>query len=344
MATLCVLSGGGFQDSEGNVLANGYLKLFLNQDGTVAGSGNICSGVAVTVTLDANGNVNPSQSIWGNDVISPVNTFYRVTGYTAKGQPAWGPNSQQIVGATFNLSSWIPNQVIVWTPNTSAISLLHNGLVNSSQNRLNLKSTDNTVVITDAGGGDINLQTAGGATFNTAGQGFFLGAQSYAPVTESSGGPSGTGVPNQLIAVQLMLTYSITVSKLSIFVITGSGSDGFCCAGLYSADGNTKLIDAGVNAWDTHTNSQILRNSNITPVVLSPGLYWFAVGNVSATVGSVISHTDFSWFCRLLNGNVTRLGIAANGISGGAMPATLGAITPFTDITHKSVPAVLFQV
>src|SRR5580692_12556938 len=103
-ATLTMLTGGSFQDANGNVLEYGYLTLKLSQDGNVAGVGNICSGVTITIQLDINGNVasmtSPTpvanQYAWANANISPTNTFYKVTGYTHAGQKAWGPNNQQI--------------------------------------------------------------------------------------------------------------------------------------------------------------------------------------------------------------------------------------------------------
>jgi hypothetical protein len=118
------LIGGGFQDSEGNVLANGYLKMKLSQDGTVAGVGSICSGIEITIALDADGNAvtSPPQYAWANSNISPVNTFYRVTGYTAQGQPAWGPNNQQVGSGTFNIGTWIPNTVIAWQPSVQQLT------------------------------------------------------------------------------------------------------------------------------------------------------------------------------------------------------------------------------
>jgi hypothetical protein len=158
------LTGGAFQDAEGNVLANGYLHFLLSVDGSVSGVGNICSGIEIVIQLDSNGNAVAGQFIWGNDVILPPNSFYKVTGFTAEGQPAWGPNNQQVVGSSpFNLGSWIPNQIVSWTPSTSDITLLVDGTLASSQNRQNLYSSDDSVVITDEGGGNVNFQSAGGS-------------------------------------------------------------------------------------------------------------------------------------------------------------------------------------
>src|ERR1039457_6648626 len=88
---------GNFQDCQGNVLANGYLTLRLSSDEEVNDS-IICSGVDIRIQLDVNGNVVSGQSVWGNDQMIPVNSYYRVTGYTAAGQVSYGPNNQQIIG------------------------------------------------------------------------------------------------------------------------------------------------------------------------------------------------------------------------------------------------------
>jgi hypothetical protein len=165
MATKCILSGGGFQDSEGNPLALGYLQFDLSQDCSVSGVGNIASGITIKITLDSNGNVagSPGQAIWGNDVLQPQPNFYRVTGYTAAGQPAWGPNNQQVTGAAFNLSTWVPNTVISWSPTVGQSLVLENaGTPLSSQTLLNFESLDGSVTITDEGGGALNFKASSG--------------------------------------------------------------------------------------------------------------------------------------------------------------------------------------
>jgi hypothetical protein len=128
-AVMVQLVGGQFQDAEGNPLSGGKLTLELSQDAAVNDS-QIAAGVEIIVALDANGSavISPGQFAWGNDVLSPPNTFYRVTGYTAEGQTAWGPNNQQIEGiGTFDLGSWTPNAVISWFPalQNAILSFLH---------------------------------------------------------------------------------------------------------------------------------------------------------------------------------------------------------------------------
>jgi hypothetical protein len=165
MATKVQLTGGAFQDSEGNVLANGYLRLYLNQDASVTGTATVCSGIYVQIALDSNGNISasPTQSVWGNDQLSPANTYYRVYGYTASAQLAWGPNNQQVIGngGTFNVGTWVPNQVFSWTPSSSGVLLQTNGTANGSQVKFNAVAGTN-MTITDDGSGDITFAASGG--------------------------------------------------------------------------------------------------------------------------------------------------------------------------------------
>jgi hypothetical protein len=172
-ASKTVLTGGAFQDSEGNPLALGYLTMKLSQDAAVSGVGVICSGIEITINLDVNGNVvaSPAQSVWANTggVLSPVNTFYKVTGYTAKGQRAFGPSNQQVAaGATFNLGSWVPNQVIQWFPSPQSLALEVNGTPASSQTVQNLEAGAN-ITITDEGGGNIQIAASGGSSGSPVG-------------------------------------------------------------------------------------------------------------------------------------------------------------------------------
>jgi hypothetical protein len=176
-AALTQLTGGNFTDSEGNVLANGYLTFQLSQDGNVAGVGNLCSGITVKIQLDSTGNVAgvsstppvSNQYLWANANISPINTFYKVKGYTAAGQRAWGRNQQQIgAGATFNLGSWVPNSVISWFPSPQSLALEVNGTPASSQTVQNLEAGAN-ITITDEGGGNIQIAASGGSSGSPVG-------------------------------------------------------------------------------------------------------------------------------------------------------------------------------
>ena len=160
------LIGGNFQDAEGNVLANGYLEMELSQDATVTSVGNVAAGITIRIALDSNGSIvqTPAQYVWGNDNLLPVNTFYRVTGYTVLGQPAWGPNNQQVIGASpFDVGTWVPNQVISWVPSVQGLLLETNGTSNQSQALLDF--VDTASVTWANTGGQVKATAAGGVSF-----------------------------------------------------------------------------------------------------------------------------------------------------------------------------------
>ena len=167
-ATKTQLLGGSFQDSLGNPLENGTLKFHLSQDCLVSGVGTVCSGIDVIIQLDSTGNVAssastpsaPNQYIWSNLVMTPQNNYYRVTGYTAQGQIAFGGNNQQVgSGATFNLDNWTPNTVLSWFPSIQNLSLEVNGSQASSQVLQNLVEGAG-ITITDEGGGVISFASS----------------------------------------------------------------------------------------------------------------------------------------------------------------------------------------
>lgn len=151
------LTGGNFQDSQGNVLSNGYLTMKLSSDEEVNDS-LICSGIELRIQLDVNGNVTTGQFVWGNDQMSPLNSYYIVTGFTAAGQACWGPNNQQVVGngGTFDAGTWIPNSVISWTPSPQSVLIEVNGTPAPSQTILNLIEGSNTTIANVVGGIEIS--------------------------------------------------------------------------------------------------------------------------------------------------------------------------------------------
>jgi hypothetical protein len=121
------LSGGAFQDALGNVVANGYIIMQLSQDAQVTGASpeiQITAGRTLKINLDSSGNINasPAQSVWPNDVLTPANTYYIVSVYTAAGQLVWGPNSQQVLSSPSPYdvgAGWSPARVNI---NSAAVT------------------------------------------------------------------------------------------------------------------------------------------------------------------------------------------------------------------------------
>ena len=111
------LIGGGFQDSDGNVLANGKLVLTLSAPCTDLATSlvGICNQYDLSYTLDTDGNVAATpavQPVWANNLIAPSGTYYMARVFSSAGQLCWGPNPQ-VINATvnqqpINISTWIP--------------------------------------------------------------------------------------------------------------------------------------------------------------------------------------------------------------------------------------------
>jgi hypothetical protein len=322
-ASLIQLIGGKFQDGQGNLLANGYLKMVLNQDATIAGVGSICSGIEITIKLNSSASVDTStaQYVWGNDAMLPLNSYYTVTGYSAAGQPCWGPNIQQVVGSgTFDCGTWIPNQIYSWTPSPTSVILEVNGTLASSQALQNLTAGAN-ITITDEGGGEIEIAAAGASALTV---GSFIGPGFPTPFpfyggTNTSGPMSTT--PDQISFFQFTLPFAITISRVTVYIATDAAG-GTVNFGIYDSTG-AKLLDSGaINATSLGSSY-----NNITPVTLAPGTYYFAQSANSTTVRVPVATGYEAVLTDMLNAKNVKIGQAQNPTSAGVMPATLGTLT-----------------
>jgi hypothetical protein len=187
-----------------------------------------------------------------------------------------------------------------------------------------------------------------GPSFTTAGQGFFFGGQSYGPV---DAGYSSVNTSNVVYVVQLNLSASYTIRKLTEYTVTANDVSGYVIAGIYSIDGNTKLIDSGANAFQSSIHSEWATTVTLaTPVVIGPGTYWFAFAGYGS--GGILCHNLNIYTGALLNGyqfgsgfsNPIKFGTAANPSSAGALPATLGTITGLDYGNAQLIPAIAFMV
>ena len=178
--------------------------------------------------------------------------------------------------------------------------------------------------------------------------GFFLGSQNVELNVNGSGvSPCSRLNANEVGVALLVLLESATITSASVYVATGGGS-GYMYAGIYSYDGNTKLVDAG--GLDTFSNSEIVRTRTFAPITLPAGCYWYAWGEDNAA-GSVQGKSLTQAWQGFANAVTTKFGYATNPITGsvpytspGVLPATLGVITPFVYAdTNCNVPETMFQ-
>lgn len=146
------------------------------------------------------------------------------------------------------------------------------------------------------------------------------------PLSEAA----GVITANKVVVYIFQLTAARTISKVT--TVCGSSNGGVTATfGIYSFAGN-KVLDSGNF---TCLASSGVQSNSITPVTLQPGVYWHAQATTSTNApvffgtkvasGGSIPSVLSSWIL-----NATRAATAANPLSGGVLPATLGVLTPFT--------------
>jgi hypothetical protein len=197
MATKGTISGGVFQDAEGNPLAGGLLVLTLDSAAVVIGTGQVVNNLPLSITLDVNGNA-PTTLVWFNDVLSPAGTAYSVTLFSASGKPAW--TSAQLWsftgGSAINLDTMVPTFTGVSYPSvllTSDVSLqtvtgpvafsdiTTAAITTAAITTANITNMNGILNATDYPGADIGVQVnAAIAALGTNGGEIYIPAGTYA--------------------------------------------------------------------------------------------------------------------------------------------------------------------
>lgn len=165
----------------------------------------------------------------------------------------------------------------------------------------------------------------GVASVSVSGQSYFYGPGLIFPPFGLSVISAGiVGASTQVRVAQFVLPISITVRKITISVTGAGAAASTITVGIYSADGNTKLLDSGT----FNGASVTIQTNTITAVTFNPGTYFLAqtvVTSAAIPLASSLANTSMQ---TIINANVVRIGNAANVASaGGVLPATLGVIT-----------------
>ena len=214
------------------------------------------------------------------------------------------------------------------------------GVPNTLQSVFNLKAGTNLSLSADALGGVTINATSQGTSLSTAGQGWMwstgLGIGAMGPLSNTE--QTYTGSANTVVAYQLVVPLTITVRSVTIHV-SGTDPSGSINAGIYTINGNTKLLDVNIPA----TASGAI-NAAVTPTVIPAGVYWFAFSNTgqpNVSFGPQMLAGNASVSGLVLNKTQTRFGTAANATVAGVLPATLGSIT---NNFGQALPAFLLEV
>jgi hypothetical protein len=226
------------------------------------------------------------------------------------------------------------------------LALQVNGTPNSSQTLLNLESTDSSIVITDLGGGNIDLQSGESSAIGNI---LFSDGSINLPYIENSAvdAAGGNGISDQLNGILITVPVAVVISHVAFVPVVGAGSRNVSFA-FYSKDGNTKVLDTGAIVFTG--GSGVVLTAPLGPVTLTPGNYWFMqTGNPASGVactGWVARYTPQTpgseQMCDMYTLTANRLVFAANPRVGGVMPATLGALTPQTHVTAAGIIQAMF--
>jgi hypothetical protein len=163
----------------------------------------------------------------------------------------------------------------------------------------------------------------GGITsITTADQGGFWGAWVGYEVGNIAGGTI-ISANNQVRVWQFVLPFRCVVGHITFRLTTGIASS-LTDIGIYSADGNTKLVSTG--AIDT-SGAAADKTTPVGPVTLNPGVYYFAWTSNDATVQLYRHGSDTTQIPLMNTGTAKRIGTAANSSSSGVLPSSLGTIT-----------------
>ena len=194
MAKIAV-SGGSFQDAEGNPLAGGLLVLTLDSAAVVLGTGQVVNNLPLFITLDSTGNA-PSTPIWFNDQLTPSGTAYSATLFSAPGKPAW--TAAQLWsftgGSAINLDTMVPAFTGVSYPSallTSDASLqtvtgpvAFSDITTATITTANITNMNGILNATDFPGADIGAQVnAAIATLPASGGEVYIPAGTYTQTT-----------------------------------------------------------------------------------------------------------------------------------------------------------------
>lgn len=144
-----------------------------------------------------------------------------------------------------------------------------------------------------------------------------------------SGQSGGVIAANVVTVYKFVLTVPFTISKVTAINLSSNGGV-TSTFGIYDDNGNLVLDGGQFNCFPATT----IQVHSVGPITLPAGVYWHAQGTTSASSPAFLG-MGFNTGGNATNAisvwthNSAKAANAANALSAGALPATLGALTPF---------------
>jgi hypothetical protein len=161
-------------------------------------------------------------------------------------------------------------------------------------------------------------------------------------INPTGGGDFRAASNNQVKFWMIRVSYAISVSKLSLRINTLAAGSHFAF-GVYNSTGSTKLF-----SWDNvDPTGGGNKNTSFASVPMPPGIYIVACGSTDASAATTTfggystsgtNETVIAWN----NNGTVRAGVAANGLSSGNMPSSLGTLSTSASI-GTLVPLVVME-
>lgn len=232
----------------------------------------------------------------------------------------------------------------VYCSNTSPTNDASHGILDVHANAVsgttyNLISGTNTTGSVFSVRGDGAVTCGAINTLTTAGQGFFIGPGVEQPWVNTTAASPVSVAGTQVRAFQFVCPFSMTITKISLNVITNNAGQ-TATVGIYSADGQTKLIDSGTFSC---ASIAVLTNT-ITAVTLQGGkVYWFAQNCSDITTTKIQSINSTPTIVAVMNNSTPRQIIPTTTATSGVMPSTLGTLASATALTSGQPIAAVFE-
>lgn len=280
---------------------------------TLANSSTLATSGANSITLTSTGATNVTLPTSGTLVNSAVTTLSSLVSVGTITTGTWSATAIAVDKGGTNTTSYTKGDILVAS---GATTLTKVGV-----------GTDGHVLTADSGEATgVKWASASGGSEIT--DDYFTVEREISPITGTAT-TAGIGTANVVYVIRFPLTRTITVSTIHTYISTGAGSS-TGSFGIYTNDGNTRLITSG--SIDTST-SGVKSVTLGSPVTLTPGLYLYAFAVSTSTTLRYQSMVMAANGMDMANGDVTTFATAANAASSGVIPSTLGALTPVTSMS-----------